>query len=103
MDLRRRLHCPNNSLRSTLSASDTWTGVGQQANASVLELSAHVAQNCTLVVQQGPDNSNWDYTSNSALTAGSSLSQVRLYYQWFRVRVVNGGVSNAVVVDTFTL
>ena len=88
----------NNSSTVNLAASATFTGKGTSTLGVVgLQVSLKTDQNCTVYVDQSPDNSNWDLSDQYEYNAlinnfGITVQAVNSYW---RVRVTNLSTSTA--------
>jgi hypothetical protein len=88
---------PLNSSTATLAPTGTFTGTGTSTlGVAGIQVSLYANQNCTVYVEQSPDNTNWDisdsydYKYQTRPNFGTTIQAVSSY---FRVRVTNNSQS----------
>jgi hypothetical protein len=96
---------PYNSSTAVLAPTGTFTGTGTSTlGVAGLQVSLFANQNCTVYVEQSPDNTNWDisdsydYKHQTRPNFGITTQAISSY---FRVRVVNN--SQTASATTFRL
>jgi hypothetical protein len=90
-----------NSFSGSLAASGSWVGTGVSTlGVAGLQISMVSDKNCTLYVDQSPDNTNWDisdsyqyHTNNPSF--GITVQAVSSYY---RVTVLNTSIETATII-----
>ena len=81
----------------TLANSGTFTGIGVSTLGVVgLQWSLKTDQNCTVYVEQSPDNSNWDisYPFDYIASKGGRGETVQATQSYWRLRVVRNGTAD---------
>lgn len=86
----------NNSSTANLAAGATFTGTADDIkDADVVHVVFFATQNCTLVLDQSPDGTNWDITDSFSYSASNGFStSVTAVAQYYRIRVTNTGASS---------
>lgn len=85
---------PNNSSTANITAGATFTGTGTSTLGVIgIQVSLKTDQNCTVYIDQSPDNINWDITATYMYISskggyGWTIQALNSYY---RVRVTNNG------------
>jgi len=85
----------NNSSTTNLDAAGVFTGVGTSTLGVVgLQWSLKASENCTVYIEQSPDNTNWDisYTFNYIASKGGQGETVQATQAYWRIRVTNVGM-----------
>jgi hypothetical protein len=86
----------NNTSTSNLAASATFTGAGDDVTeVDVIHVNLFATQPCTILVEQGPDGTNWDISDSFSSTANIGFStSVGAVAKFSRVKVTNNGGSS---------
>jgi len=87
---------PNNSSTVDLASAATFTGTGTSTLGVVgLQWSLYTTENCTVYVEESPDNTNWDisYQFDYIASKGGQGETVQATQSYWRIRVTNEGMS----------
>ncbi len=85
---------PGNSSSANIAAGATFTGVGADTlGVNAIQVSLYTTQNCTVRIDQSPDNINWDLTDtyNYYASIGNFGLTVQAISSYVRIRVTNTG------------
>jgi len=86
----------NNSSTTNLASGATFTGTGTSTLGVVgLQWSLKTSENCTVYIEQSPDNANWDisYSFDYIASKGGQGETVQATQSYWRIRVTNEGLS----------
>jgi len=86
----------NNSSDANLASGATFTGTGTSTLGVVgLQWSLYTTENCTVYVEQSPDNTNWDisYEFEYIASKGGQGETVQATQSYWRIKVTNNGPS----------
>lgn len=85
---------PNNSSTTNLTSGETFVGTSSSTLGVVgLQWSLCTTQNCTVYIEQSPDNTNWDisYMFDYIASLGGQGETVQATQSYWRIRVTNEG------------
>jgi len=87
---------PNNTSTVNLASGATFTGTSTTTLGVVgLQWSLNTTENCTVYVEQSPDNTNWDlsYSFDYIASKGGQGETVQATQAYWRIRVTNVGMN----------
>jgi hypothetical protein len=85
----------NNSSTANLAASATFTGIADDiTDIDVIHVIFFATQNCTILLAQSPDSTNWDITDTFSYSANTGFStSITAMGKFYRILVTNNGGS----------